>query len=110
MKTIPKFFANKTSDATGRPIARAVSAPEPVVIANAVPSTVPEIISGGILAPIENAPIKASSIVAPIFTPVSISPMTIPVNIPMIIGRESRHVPSRYSALPSIATRPNNIA
>ena len=110
MKTMPKFFASRTREATGRPMARAVSGPDPVVMANAVPRTVPEIISGGMLAPMENAPMKASSMVAPMRTPASMSPSTMPVSVPMIRGRESRQVPKRYSALPSMATRPSSIA
>ena len=68
MNTIPTFFAINTNEATGKPTVNAVSGPAPVVIVKAVPNTVPEIISGGILE-LRKAPI-ANSNVAPKVTPV----------------------------------------
>ena len=100
----------KTNEAIGIASVKAVSAPEPVLIANAVPKTVPEIISGGIDAPIENAPINANSNVAPKATPVGISPITIPVNAPITNGLDKQLVPNKYSAFTSIEINPNNIA
>ena len=110
MNTIPTFFAIKTNEATGKPTVNAVSGPAPVVIVKAVPNTVPEIISGGILAPIEKAPINANSKVAPNVTPVGISPSTTPVKAPITNGLDNKLVPNKYSAFPSIATKPSKIA
>ena len=56
INTIPKFLKTKTNEAIGIASVKAVSAPEPVLIANAVPKTVPEIISGGIDAPMKMHP------------------------------------------------------
>ena len=105
-----KFLKIKTRLAIGRPNAKAASAPVPVVMANAVPNTVPLIISGGMDAPTENAPIKASSNVAPRVTPIEISPNTMPVNVPITNGLDNKQVPNKYSALPSIATNASKIA
>ena len=110
INTIPIFLNTNTKEAIGNANVSAASGPLPFAIANAVPKTVPEIISGGILAPIENAPMNASSKVAPNITPVGISPITTPVNAPITIGLESKLVPNKYSALPSIATKPKRIA
>ena len=107
---MPTFFTMRTREATGMPMVSAVSRPEPVEMVNAVPRTVPEIISGGMLAPMENEPMKASSRVAPSVTPVGMSPMMMPVSAPITSGRDRQLVPSRYSALPSMATRPSRMA
>ena len=63
-----EFNANITVE-IGKPNANAVSGPAPASIAKAVPKIVPEIISGGMYAPIETAPINANSRVAPIIIP-----------------------------------------
>lgn len=63
-----EFNANITVE-IGNPNANAVSGPAPASIAKAVPKIVHEIISGGMYAPIETAPINANSRVAPIIIP-----------------------------------------
>ena len=69
MKIKHKFLITKTRDAIGIPKVKATAVLLPAPMAKAVPKTLPEIISGGIAAPIENEPTKANSKVAPIIIP-----------------------------------------
>ena len=83
--------------------ASAITGPLCDRMANAVPSTPPVIISGGIAAPTFILPINISSNVAPIITPCVRSPSTKPTNGPKIKGLLKRVVPKKYSKCPKTA-------
>ena len=78
---------SKANVATGT--ARATAAPTscPVKITNAVPIIAPEVIYGGLLAPIGTAPKNISYSRAPTFIPKVRSPSTSPTKGATIIGR-----------------------
>ena len=104
------FFIKSANEAISTPIVSATSGSFPAASVKAAPSTPPEIISGGSDAPTENAPINASSIIAPIIIPLFKSPITSPVNVHIINGRSNRFVPNKKLVCPNMATNPNNIA
>jgi hypothetical protein len=79
-------------------------------MAKAVPRILPEIISGGIDAPIENEPINANSSVAPITIPAWTLPIMIPAIVQVTNGLESIDDPKKYSPLANMAVKARRIA
>ena len=77
--------------------ATATSAPEPEVMAKAVPKTPPAVISGGMAAPMAMLPMNASSSVPPTARPVWMSPSAMPTSGPMTTGRWSIDLPVTWS-------------
>ncbi|RLQ55298.1 hypothetical protein AF825_01790 [Listeria monocytogenes] len=105
-----RFLTTSTREAIGIPSANATAVLSPVEIAKAVPSILPEIISGGIDAPIENDPTKANSKVAPIIIPICTSPMISPASVHVTSGLDSIDEPNKYSPFANIAASASKIA
>lgn len=110
MNTKQRFLITKTSDAIGMPSVTATAVLFPAPIANAVPKILPEIISGGMDAPIEKEPMKANSNVAPMIIPALIFPIIKPAIVQVTNGLDNIDEPKRYSPLANIAVNASNNA